>query len=240
MPRVALIAALEREVAPLVKSWKRVERQHEGRRYVFFEHDETVCVCGGIGVQAARRAAEAAIALYHPAVVQSVGFAGALDASLRVGDIFIPSVVLDTRDGSRCQLPGGTGTLVTFMEVASAGQKIKLGSSYGAQAVDMEAAGVAAAASAHGIAMAATKAISDEADFEIPGMERFIDHDGRFHTTRFGLFALLRPWLWPNVARLATNSRKASIALAKHLERLLQNAQPSAVSAAPLSARRHS
>ncbi|MGC1964198.1 MAG: hypothetical protein WA676_15785, partial [Candidatus Sulfotelmatobacter sp.] len=89
MPRVALVAALEREVSGLTKSWSRVEHQYDGRRFVFFERDEMVIVCGGIGVEAARRAAEAAIALYSPALLQSVGFAGALDAGLRVGDLFM-------------------------------------------------------------------------------------------------------------------------------------------------------
>ncbi len=53
---------------------------YDGRSFVFFERDDMVVVCGGIGVEAARRAAEAVIALYHPALLQSVGFAGALDA----------------------------------------------------------------------------------------------------------------------------------------------------------------
>ena len=74
--------------------------------FVFFEQDEIVVVCGGIGAEPARRAAEAVIALYRPALVQSVGFAGALDATLRVGDIFCPAEVIDARDGSRVEIRG--------------------------------------------------------------------------------------------------------------------------------------
>src|ERR1700674_3250194 len=111
--KLAIIAALEREVSPLIKNWTRIPRDYEGCKFVFFQRAGTVLVCGGIGVQAARQAAEAAIALYHPTLIHSVGFAGALDPSLRVGDIFFPSLVLDVRDGSRTHLPGGTGTLLT-------------------------------------------------------------------------------------------------------------------------------
>src|SRR5271167_2956542 len=100
MPKVAIIAALEREVSGLIKGWHRVERQYEGRSFVFFERDEVVVVCGGIGLEAARRAAEAVFALYHPALLLSVGFAGALDAGLHVGDLFMPTVSIDARDGS--------------------------------------------------------------------------------------------------------------------------------------------
>ena len=31
--KVAMVAALEREVGSLVKRWRRVEREHEGRRF---------------------------------------------------------------------------------------------------------------------------------------------------------------------------------------------------------------
>jgi len=85
MPKVAIIAALEREVSALIKSCRRVERDYEGRRCVFFERDELVVVCGGVGAEAARRSSEAVIALYRPTLVLSVGFAGALDATIHAG-----------------------------------------------------------------------------------------------------------------------------------------------------------
>lgn len=224
MPKIAIVAALTREVSGLTKRWTRVHREHEGRSFDFFEQDEMVVVCGGIGQEAARRAAEAVIALYHPTLLYSVGFAGALDASLHVGDIFAPAVVIDARDGSRIKIEGANrnGTLVTFMAVAGIDQKRKLAQSYGARAVDMEASAVAEAASVHGVRFSAIKAISDEYDFEMPETARFIDPQGKdpqgnFRTTGFALFAALRPWLWLRVVQLAGNSRKAARALSDHL-----------------------
>jgi adenosylhomocysteine nucleosidase len=228
MPRLAIVAALEREVSALIEGCRRVQQDYEGRTFIFFERDDTVAVCGGIGADAARRAAEAVIALYRPALIQSVGFAGALTASMTVAEIFTPAVVVDARDGSRVEIDGGIGTLVTFMEVASAAQKSNLAQAYGAQAVDMEAAAVAAAARAHGIQFAAIKVISDELTFELPHTARFIDAQGRFRTASFARFAALRPWLWPRVATLASNSRKASQALGQHLERSQKDSIPSA------------
>jgi|SRR5580658_1068610 adenosylhomocysteine nucleosidase len=224
MPKNAIVAALEREVSGLTTNCRRVEQEHQGRRFLFFERDQLVVVCGGIGLEAARRAAEAVITLYRPATVQSVGFAGALEASLHVGKIFIPAVVVDARDGSRIKVEAehAQGTLVTFMAVADAKQKANLAQSYGAQAVDMEAAAVAAAARVHGIEFAVTKVISDELAFEMSGMEmsRFIDSQGRFRTASFAAFVIPRPWLWRRVAILASNSRKAAKALSTHLERI--------------------
>ncbi len=218
MSKIAMVAALEHEVGPFIESCARVQRQHEGRTFAFFERGDRVVVCGGIGLTAARRAAEAVIALYCPALVQSVGFAGALEAKLRVGDIFSPSQVLDARDGSRTQLVRGEGTLVTFMSVAGAEQKARLAQVYGARAVDMEAAAVATAAHAHGIQFGVVKVISDELDFEMPGMADFISSEGHFQTANFILFAMLRPWLWSRIARFASNSRQAARELAAHLE----------------------
>ena len=68
MSRVAIVAALEREVRPLVREWRRVRGKYDGRRFRFFEKDDVVLVCGGIGAGAARRAAEAVIAIYAPQV----------------------------------------------------------------------------------------------------------------------------------------------------------------------------
>jgi adenosylhomocysteine nucleosidase len=217
MPKVAIVAAIEREVHALVKNWARILREHEGRTFAFFERNDVIVVCGGIGLESARRAAEAVIALYHPAQLQSVGFAGALDSALRVGDILAPSLVIDARDGSRTQLDSQDGTLVTFMAVAAAEQKTKLARAYGACAVDMEAAAVAAAARAHGIPFGVTKVISDELNFEMPAMARFIGPDGRFKSASFIRFVGPRPWLWKRVASLARNSNRAARALAERL-----------------------
>ena len=180
MSKVAIVAALEREVRPLVKDWRVQEREVSGRRLRFFEKGDFVLVCGGIGAEAARRAAEAVIENYAPSLVYSVGFAGALDPALRIGDIVQPQRVVNAGDGSSVQLDRGEGVLVSFGSVASPEQKEKLRDSFGARSVDMEAAAVARAAEVRGVRFAVVKAISDEFDFRFPSMERFVDSSGQF------------------------------------------------------------
>lgn len=223
MPKIAIVAALEREVRPLVKGWRITEKQHSARNFRFFESNETVLVCGGIGAEAARRAAEAVIVLYQPAIVYSVGYAGSLDPAIGIGHLMRPARVIDTRDGSSVAIAGGEGVLVTAPGVASPGQKRTLCQSFAAQAVDMEAAAVGRAAQARGIAFSAVKAISDEFEFEFPATERFVDSQGRFLEARFALFVALRPWLWPRVIDLARNSRQATQALCREIQGLLDN-----------------
>lgn len=223
--KVAMVAALEREVRPLIKHWHGVEREYEGRRFKFFENGDTVLICGGMGAEAARRATEAAIALYQPELVQSVGFAGGLDPALKVGEIFSPSRVIDARDGSSVETMTGSGILVSATQTAGAEQKRKLAESYRAQAVDMEAAAVARGAQARNVRFMAVKAISDESNFAMPVMDRFVDREGKFRSGRFVVYAALRPWLWRRVIQLAANSAKASKTLCTELNRYINGAK---------------
>lgn len=217
MPKIAIVAALEREVWPLINGWRVSEREHGGNKFRFFEKGDTVLVCGGIRAQAARRATEAIIALYQPAMVQSVGFAGALDRSWKVATIMTPALVIDAQDGSRIELGSSAGVLVSVAAIAEVEQKKKLAKIYGAQAVDMEAAAVAKGAQARGVPFSAVKVISDEIDFELPSIDRFIGGDGQFMTGKFVAFVAIRPWLWVGVMRLRKNSKSAAEALCKFL-----------------------
>lgn len=221
MPRLAIVAALEREVRPLVKHWQISEKEHDGRRYRFFQSGKVVLVCGGIGGVAARRASEAVIAIFNPEKVCSAGFAGALDPTLRVAAVLRPRTVVNASDGSKTTLSDGEGVLVSFMEVASTAQKSKLRDSYGALAVDMEAAAVARAAESRGISFTAIKAISDVADFDLPPMDQFVNSDGSFSEIRFICYAAIRPWLWTRIGRLAVNSGRSSRALCEELNKLI-------------------
>lgn len=215
--RIALVAALEREVKAAVRNWQVSEREHEGRSYKFFENERAVLVCGGIGAEAARRATEAVIQLYQPAIVISVGFAGALGSKLKVGDGFTPRYVLDANDGSRRDTGQGEGTLVSFGQIAGTEQKAKLARAYGAEAVDMEAAAVARGAEAHGLGFVAYKTVSDEHDFAMPDLGKFVK-DGRFQSGRFILNALGHPWWWGKLIQLGKNSSQAAKTLALWLE----------------------
>lgn len=217
--KVAIVAALEREVRALIKHWEPVEREHEGRKFTFYVHCQIMLVCGGIGANAARRATEAVIALYRPTQVVSAGFAGGLNSTLKVGEVFIPARVVDAQDASSTDTHTGQGVLVSFAEIASPEQKAKLAYAFGAEAVDMEAAAVARGADARGVRFMAVKAVSDESDFVLPQMNRYVSPEGKFRTAAFAAAMAVRPWMWAKTVRLARNSSRASRALCDWLER---------------------
>lgn len=219
MSKIAIVAAIERELWPLIKSWPATKLQHEGREFTFYESDYAVAVCGGMGAECGRRAAEAIVVTYAPELLISAGLAGALTPELNVGDTLFPSIVIDSRDGSRHKTsirdaalgksPLARTVLVSFPAVAGAVQKRQLAKSYGAHVVDMEGASVARAAQIHNLPFLAIKSISDNLDFELAEVNQFI-RNGQFETRWFVLFLLLRPWLWLKMIRLARNTQSAS------------------------------
>src|ERR1035437_9508041 len=174
MSRIAIIAAMEREVRPLIRRWKVRTMEHGGRRYRLFEDGEAVLVCGGIGAEGARRATEAVIREVSPVRVISVGFAGALDGALQVGHVLEPRMVINAADGARTEVGSGEGILVSSATVADKAQKILLGKAYGAIAVDMEAAAVAQGAQARGVEFAALKARSEEHTSELQSRQYLV------------------------------------------------------------------
>src|SRR5690242_14944369 len=72
--RVAFVAAMEREVARLVADWRCLEMDSGGIHYKIFQSGDAFLICGGIGVEPARRATEIIIQKVHPERVLSVGF----------------------------------------------------------------------------------------------------------------------------------------------------------------------
>jgi len=225
MPRrIAIVAAMEREVAPLIRGWKVREVEHAGRKYRLFENGNAVLICGGIGPEAARRATEAVIQATRPERVISVGFAGALDSTMKIADVLEPRVVVNSADASRTETGSGQGALVSYAAVADPAQKKRLADAYGAAAVDMEAAAVAQSTQLNRIEFAALKGISDTTDFAMPPTERFVSSEGQFREVRFALFIALRPWLWAQTIVLGRNCAKASRALCKAIGDYLNRA----------------
>lgn len=229
---VAIVAAMEREVRPLVRDWPLI-LGHSRRMY---EKGHVILVCAGIGSKSAREATEGILTFRGPQVVLSVGLAGALEEALSVGTVVVPTKVLHQQSGRAFTIEGGEGTLLTTTEVLTAAEKRKLGKQFGAQAVDMEAAAVAEVARNRGVKFLAVKAISDDLDFQMPPLGRFIDSGGHFHAARFAAYAAIRPSMWPVLSQLRSNAAKASRALcdvlariesAADVERILRSAQAS-------------
>jgi nucleoside phosphorylase len=229
MSKIAIIAAMEREIAPLVRGWQRGTLPSGERKFVLFECGGVLAVVSGIGCRNAELAARTIVAQYRPTLLISAGLAGALIRSLKVASVFTPNVVVDAADGAefRCTADGNHvsgGVLVSAAEIAGAEAKRKLVNRFHGLVVDMEAAGVAKVAQQEQIGFRCVKAISDEADFVLPPMGNFFNDAGEFQRGKFALWAALRPWQWPRIAALARNSKRAIAALSDRLHQDLASA----------------
>lgn len=223
MSNVAIVAAMEREIAPLVRGWQRGTLTSGQREFLCFERDGVVAAVSGIGCKNAELATRAVVAQYRPALLISVGLAGALIRSLKAGSVFTPNVVVDASDGTeyRCTADSNHvsgGVLVSAGEIAGAEAKQELVNRWHGLVVDMEAAAVARVAHQEQIAFRCVRAISDEADFAMPPMSRFLNATGEFQTGKFALWSAVRPWQWARVAALARNSKRATRALCNRLQ----------------------
>lgn len=230
MSRIAIIAALEREINPLVQGWTRIALHRDGREFRCYRRDEITAVAGGIGARAAELAARAAASEFQPQALVSVGLAGALIRTLKVGSVFIPSVIVDAASGAEYRSHAGEvhtgGVLVSAPEIAGKESKKELADRFHALVVDMEAAAVAQIAQELKLGFFCVKAISDELESRLPPMNRFVADDGRFQTGKFLAWSAARPQWWPATARLARDSHRAARALCGWLNKNLPGGAP--------------
>lgn len=134
----------------------------------------------------------------------SVGFCGALDPALQVGDIVEPQ---PNEIWSEDRV------------VVTAAEKRALHQRTGARIVEMEYAAVEAAARRWGVPCRAIKVVSDTAEEDLPlDLNLYRDADGRFQLTRIALAGLMRPFtVLPKLMRLDRNSRIATEKLGEFL-----------------------
>ena len=222
MSRVGIITAMPTEVGPLVRGWRSSLGEFSGRRYKFFETDEAVLVCGGIGYEAGRRAAEAVIARAQPVLLIAAGLAGGLRPQWTLGKTLVAGSVIDELTGRRLPTAFGEGAVVSSREIAGLARKRELAARFDADLVDMEGFAVGEVAKARGLPFLAAKAVSDDVEFDLPPLQRFVDGEGKFQAGRFTLHAAVHPGWWPVIARLKRHSDRAAEALAGLLEDLIR------------------
>ncbi len=180
-------------------------------------------VANGAGRKNAAAAVRESCEKFDVRAVVSTGFVGALDADLRVADVFLASQVIQFEPRLEypvrlpvCSIDPGpvAGKLLTVDEVVqSARRKQELRES-GFEAVDMEASAVAAEAGRRNLPIYCVRAVSDESgtSFEIDfnGCRRA---DGTFSGWRIAGQAGISPKRWKRLLALRQDALRASMAL---------------------------
>ena len=216
MARVGIVAAMFREVHPLVRNMEPVKYLPD-RRVQIYHGKGAVIAYAGMGRDAATAAARALVSLGEISSLASVGWAGGLNSSVAAGKVVHPAAVIDSISGKRYSAGGNHGNLVTVQLVAGLEEKRRLGEQYQGDCVDMEAAAVAECAEQAGLPFRSFKAISDAHDARLPDMNQF-NRDGKFSAWRFIAHIAIRPWLWRVVSDMSKTSLDSRDALCKQLE----------------------
>jgi adenosylhomocysteine nucleosidase len=178
----------------------------------------------GVGASAASAAMSWLLTRANrPERVILAGFAGALDPTLRIGDLVIGDLVcVETGQVWSCDplsMPGATMGRVLCVNrmICDPAEKADLLRRHGAIAVEMEAATVAAECARHGVAFSCLRAISDTATDRLSPELLNLLAGG---SVRVGplVFALLRrPGMVAELLRLGSATRCAARRLGEAL-----------------------
>jgi nucleoside phosphorylase len=209
---IVFIAADPRECAHLVTQFSAVTTPslpvHWARRGKW-RGREVLAIANGMG---ADRAAGAVNSVAEVSVAFSIGFCGALDAKLQIGDVVTGTEVHDGTIAWAAKPLSGSSVRVASTDhiVQTAGEKRELRRT-GASVVEMEAAGVARAATDLKVPFYCVKVVSDLADEDFANdFNRVRRPDGKLNVGRLALRALVSPRRMGELLRLNSRSTLAA------------------------------
>jgi adenosylhomocysteine/aminodeoxyfutalosine nucleosidase len=226
--RLLLIAAEPREFSGLLKFCTNVKRLGwpvHWARAAALNGREVLLVANGAGGIRAAHAVEVASSDGKLDRICSMGFCGALENGIQVGDIFVAKRV----DGGGVryaastpqsgQMRHRTGVLASIDRVAQTAQEKCELRAGGASAVDMEAAGVAQKAAALNLPFFCVRSVTDLAEESFHfDLNSALRSDGRFDTMRLIAATCRRPLsLLPELVRLGGRCRTASQTLGEFI-----------------------
>lgn len=215
-PRIAILAALPREIGPLVKDWPlRSHSAAEG--WTIAENDRAIAVCAGMGKERVTYALDLAKQRGALHTIVSAGYAGALRPEIGRSSVYWPSLIIDTATGKSFSCDGGRGTLVTADHVVNGDEKAQMAMQWNADLVDMETATIARLSQLQGFRFRSVRVVSDEFGDRLPNFTGFVDRNGGIRQFAMAVHLATHPIGIPTAVRFAGRSRQASEKLAAAL-----------------------
>lgn len=234
--RIAILGAIKDEIAGIKKEMEITGtlRWPTGNAFVGeWQGISVVLVRTGMGRDRARRALIEVAEKWDLKEVISIGYAGALDPSLEVGDLVVADLVMEL-DSSR--LGDDTKTfslkkeifnlatdvhkriLLTVDRVAATPQeKKKLKEQYSAVAVDMETSALAEEAQTRDLAFVSVRAITDTADQELIDCAHLVEENGEVSKMKAGWHVVTHPGDLKGMIELGQHAKIATANLTEFL-----------------------
>lgn len=209
------IAAEPRELEgflPYCTNVSPVELPVHWARVANWKDQQMIAIANGAGPVRAAAAVDCVLSITRALAVCSVGFCGALDPELGLGDIFVAQSVnrLPARL-PKSDLALRSGALASVEHIAATAERKQELRAQGFDAVEMEAAGVAERARHYGAPFYCVRAVTDLARESFANdFEGALKPDGRFSVPALLLSALARPF--ERVPELFRLQRRCGIA----------------------------
>lgn len=240
MKPIGIMAAMPDEIRPFLRLAGTAQRVRNTRFPTWrlrIGNADVFLMESGMGISRAAEATEALVAEASPAVILSFGFGGAVVPGMGVGDLAIgvKNWLAGTEGLVPChgidrELAGEIATkldksfgsitrsdIITTPRILSKGELAhSLPAGILSPILDMETAAVAEAANRHGIPLVALRAVSDDAAEELSfSLDEFTGQDMTIRPQKVLATIVRKPWIVPQLLRLARNSRVAGRRLAQ-------------------------
>jgi adenosylhomocysteine nucleosidase len=224
--RVAVLAPMVSELRPVVRAFGLTPagsaedpKRHEGHAGDL----EIIATMTGIGMGPAAETVARVLETEKVDHVMVVGIAGGVGATIQVGDVLVPEVVVDGPSGAEYRpaaLPGilRRGRLVSSDDFQVEPEELASLEAAGVIALDTETAAVAAVCERRGCEWSVVRAISDMANDHPIGDDvmSLAKPDGSANIPGFLKYAAAHPGKVPQLMKLGRDSQRAANLAAKH------------------------
>jgi adenosylhomocysteine nucleosidase len=241
-PRTAIFGAIKDEIAGIKKEMQITYtlRWPTGNAFVGeWQGVPIVLVRSGMGRDRARRALVEVAGKWDLKEVISIGYAGALDPSLEIGDLVVADQVIEM-DSSQLEKEIKSYSLdkeifkttaevhrrilLTVDRVAATPQEKKqLREKYSAVAVDMETSALVEKAQERDLAFVSVRAITDKADQELIDCAHLVEEDGEVSKLKAGWHVITHPGDLKSMIELGQHAKTATANLTEFLRTYLNS-----------------
>ena len=233
--RIAIIGAIKDEIAG-IKNQMRIDdaiRWQSGNAFIGeWKGADIVLVRSGMGCNCAKDALWEVARTYELDRVISIGYAGALDPALDVGDLVVPDKVVYFETQKSYSLGENTltyipevirGTLLTVDEVvATPLEKKALREKYSAVAVDMETFALAEEAQTRNLPFISVRCITDTSEQELIDCSHLVAKDGDVSKLKAGWHILTHPGDLKGMIDLGKHAKMATAKLTLFVSQWIQ------------------
>jgi adenosylhomocysteine nucleosidase len=239
---IAIFGAVKEEISGIKQAMNISDHMHLGKTSAWpgkWRKQSIVLVQSGVGRQRAEDATLQVIDHFQPSTLFSIGYAGAVQPELNVGDIVIADTIIEEKKKGKYSpnsdwlslakdvpYPEGfkavVGGLLTVDNVIHDSMaKQELGKSYSVQAVEMETSAIAKVAEEKDLPLLSLRVISDRLDQELLDSSSFLGSDGEISTLKAGWYVLTHPGSIKSALSLHSQTQIATQALTKFISNLL-------------------